>query len=293
VAGSLTTLRGLCAFALSGPCLACSSQPLAGELADAGAAAASSVTRTSGPVRALGVAGAQAGARAPGAKLSAGVLGTCPVELACAKPGSSTPCSAGGAAASSTHLVGSGFDAYEGRLVVGAERVRIHEGAFDVYLGLRSDCALTTTYRIDLDENDRCDDGVDLVFAVGPGSGVLSVSAGAPGVPADCREQPGYDLELSGSCFPGCDGVHVGLFDAAGAQLASNTVDAVARPLLVFPGRVLAGQAYALRFWFQHTVFDRCNAETQAWRRSFVATAGLNQVDISPDANPDSSACFQ
>jgi hypothetical protein len=221
------------------------------------------------------------------------VLSRCSIALPCSPPSSTTPCTAGGLERSSVYLSGSGFNGHEGELVVGSERVPIRSGAFSVYLGYKLDCELTTIYRIDRAGDAHCDDGIDLVYAVGPAQGALTVTGNAPGTATDCSAFPGYDLELSGSCYPGCNAIRVGLFDDAGAQLQSSTIDAIAEPTLVFPGLIEPGKTYEVRFWFQNAALNLCNAGTQAWRRRFVGKSGLNHVDISPDQHVDVSACFQ
>ncbi|HEY4159358.1 MAG TPA: hypothetical protein VGM29_14720, partial [Polyangiaceae bacterium] len=265
---------------------------------------------TAPPVESVGGAGGAAGAspastawtqadgngwtrRADASSALDAVLSRCSVHLPCSTPSSTTPCTAGGLARSGVYLSGSGFDVDEGELVVGSERVPIRSGAFSVYLGYKLDCELTTIYRIDRAGDAHCDDGIDLVYAVGPAQGGLTVTGNAPGTAADCSAFPGYDLELSGSCYPGCNAIRVGLFDDAGAQLQSSTIDAVAEPTLVFPGLVEPGKTYEVRFWFQNAALNLCNAGTQAWRRRFVGQSGLNHVDISPDEHVDVSACFQ
>jgi hypothetical protein len=227
----------------------------------------------------------------------------------------------GGVIADARHLVGTGFEEFEGARVVSHHgNAIIQNGAFDLHAGVFSGCInQRLTYRIDVSSNGHCDDGVDLVYrAEGifrEGFDGLTVTADNPGIPRDCSEFPdGYDIDLAlaPGCFANCGALRIALFDAGGTPVQTDAGGASAPvietmfldasyegkpfvPLQGFAGLSSAGSDYVLRYYWVNGYFgDRCvGTEERMWEQTFRASASVNEIVLRAtpgDAAP--GACF-
>lgn len=209
------------------------------------------------------------------------------------------------------YLQGDGFSAFNGASVVNSlGRATITNGSFILpgdYPVVYNSCASPPGfYRIEMDGNGHCDDGVDLVFLTEGSKGAVTelVSGDARGVEAACDQFPGgYDLSfrVDTVAFPLSGGVAVALFESGVKQGESITLYPptngtfgslleAADSMYGLPGSLTPGSTYTVRYCY-FSLSESCPAETlPAWKREFIAEPGLNVVELSEDAEGDT--CF-
>jgi hypothetical protein len=241
--------------------------------------------------------------------------GVCGTWEACSDPGArSNVC--GGVIADARHLIGTGFEQFEGaRVVSHFGHATIQGGGFDLHVGNFAGCfGLDVTYRIDVSPNGHCDDGVDLVYRVQQGFVDLVTTGEQPGVPVDCTEFPnGYDLDLTltRDCFANCGALRIALLDAGGTPVQFDPggtpspvfvdiylADTYGRepfiPRQGVGGLLAAGSDYLLRYYWTRDPFGGpCQGTAeQVWEHPLTAAAGVNAVMLraTPGATP--GACF-